>query len=127
MPGVNQHLRAAAENRALAESLYLSVHPGWGAVLAFYSALHLVDAFLATKDVHPESHRDREAAISRVSELRAIYPDYRALQNRSNDVRYRLKRLRSQEVRDLIDHELAAIESLIKRLLGPATNETADP
>jgi hypothetical protein len=38
----------------------------------FYTALHLMEAFLAVKDIHVEDHKERVNYIGRLSELKRV-------------------------------------------------------
>jgi hypothetical protein len=116
MPSEADHLSAAAQNRALATLLSEQADPSWGAVLAFYSALHLVSAYLAKHGYFPRDHGTRAGYIARSRELRPIYENYRRLEERSRWVRYDLRRLQARDVEQLISLDLAAIEALVKPL-----------
>jgi hypothetical protein len=75
MPSRSKHEAAAALNEKLAESLIDDTQTcPWAAALAFYSALHCVDAYLASLNtpVHPANHKERLRHI-RQTNLRAIY------------------------------------------------------
>jgi hypothetical protein len=45
-------------------------------VLLFYSALHWVEAWLASRDVHGPSHEYRNRAMSRLREMAPILTEY---------------------------------------------------
>ena len=36
----------------------------WEVTMLFYSALHYVDAFLATRGLHPQSHLERKDLVA---------------------------------------------------------------
>ena len=117
MPAGARHLSAAAHNKQLARNLLASLEPEWAAVLAFYSALHQVDAYFAQIALHPLNHEMRKSYIQRTGQLRQIYADYRTLESRSRDARYDLVRISPSAVQQLIDNELEAIEGVVQRLL----------
>lgn len=119
MPPQQRHLRAAQQNEELARTLLAqNLSSSWAIVLAFYSALHWVDGFLAASGIHPQSHDQRGRYILRVQQLNPIHVPYRTLESRSRDVRYELIEPRSREAEALLAGELAAIESHVSRLLG---------
>lgn len=62
----------------------------WCAVVRFYSALHLVDAYLTTKFLPHKtvSHFDRQQALRRYPECARFERAYRRLQQLSEEVRY---------------------------------------
>jgi hypothetical protein len=116
MPSEASHRRAAEVNESLAANL-LASRPEWAIVVGFYSALHLVDAFLARSSIHPGSHTERERLIA-LTQLRPLYTDYRRLDRRSREARYDLRQFSSREARALLTGELATIKARTARLLG---------
>lgn len=87
------HYERRKFNRELAESYRARLgddHPDWEIVIRFYAALHLVQAYLITKDprFHASKHSDRWRAIHASPELRGIRKAYRMLQDVSEQVRY---------------------------------------
>src|SRR5690606_21992498 len=112
-PEEEEHLAAARKNKVLAQLILEQEDPSWAAVLAFYSALHLVDAYLARQDIHPRSHEARQGCVARVSALRPLHHAYRKLETRSRWVRYDLRPLPSFEVEHLITEDLARIEQVL--------------
>src|SRR5947207_2309185 len=86
MPSRDLHRRLAVENEQIAVAL-LGISPSWSAVIAFYSALHWVDAFLDHSiATHPGGHRQREIVISRLSALQPIARTYQRLRDGSEGV-----------------------------------------
>jgi hypothetical protein len=120
MPSEQEHLVGAASNRALAHVLLEHADPSWAAVLAFYCALHLVNAYLIRMGISVQSHRTRDTYIARMSDLIPIYENYRRLESHSRWVRYDLRKLSPAEVKRLMADDLAAIESTITNLLRPS-------
>ena len=117
MPSEAAHRRAAEVNEDLAADL-LASRPEWAVVVTFYSALHLVDTFLARSGIHPTSHTDRERLIAR-TQLRPIYAEYRRLNTRSREARYDLRSFTAREARALLTGELAGIKAHVAGLLQP--------
>ena len=89
MPDLNQHLSLAESNERFAESIAAlpTRFPDWEITALFYSALHYVDAFLSTQNIHPRNHDSRIRSIR--SFIRA-WDDYRDLYNLSLDTRYNM-------------------------------------
>jgi len=76
MPNEITHRRQAEQNERLARGLIL-LSPqlmDWGVTACFYTALHLVDAYLARGNIHPRNHAEREDWIRR--QLRPIRGNY---------------------------------------------------
>ena len=91
MPSRADHLAQAEKNERLPQAI---AEPGalperatdWEVTTLFYSALHLVDAYLdQSQGVHPVSHRNREWYVSNVTQLRPIVRHYVNLYERSLD------------------------------------------
>jgi len=60
----------------------------WKLTGIFYSALQYVDAYLATKNIHPPDHGDRNWNMGIDSKFKPILRDYRDLKNESRTARY---------------------------------------
>jgi hypothetical protein len=60
----------------------------WKLTGIFYSALHYVDAYLATMGIHPPSHAIRLGHVRTDPKLTTIRRDYRELLNESRTARY---------------------------------------
>jgi uncharacterized protein YciW len=115
--GRADHLRAAVKNKDLANFLIQHGEHQWAVVLAFYSALHFVEAYLAESGLSAGTHTERGNQMVKISALRGIHDHYRALQTRSEWVRYELKELSPKEVEALMNKNLQAIEQHIRQLL----------
>lgn len=88
MPAADAHSAQSTHNKAFAESLDESKFQDWIVTALFYSALHAVDKTLATVNVHPQSHTDRNAYVGRESRLKRVYVEYRSLETASRNARY---------------------------------------
>lgn len=91
MPDIDTHLAAAGRNKACIDRLrpHISDHPEWVATIAFYQALHVVEAAFAAEkpDHHSEKHKDR---LERLKGPRYahIFKEYRPLYVASLVARY---------------------------------------
>src|SRR5687767_13619864 len=88
MPLKPAHLAQAAHNHDFLKTINLSIYPDWGSTVLFYIALQYIDAFLATRNVHPPKHAARDVAVANSTELAPIYNEYRKLKNDSFNARY---------------------------------------
>ena len=90
MPSKTDHQRQAESNEAFYADVRgdLGSYQDWQVTSLFYAALHYVDAYLATKDVHPKLHKDRDWYVSSEAQLRHISIDYLTLKDRSMEARY---------------------------------------
>lgn len=111
MPNRSSHLSKARHNEKLliskmASSEY-SNYKDWVATVAFYTALHYVDANLARYDIHPTSHRGRMGRNAAVSHhLRKVASKYLTLYARSRYARYvpySERNLKSRDITKLVD------------------------
>jgi hypothetical protein len=60
----------------------------WQVTALFYAALHRVEAYFATKNIHLPTHTVRDSQIHRDHDLKSIYVDYRELEGESRAARY---------------------------------------
>ena len=115
-PSVNDYLDKARGNRSHAEWLF-SMLPHdqialqWVVTVAFYSALHGVSAYLLALGVQVTNHTARAKALGDPANgvPPAVLVAYRTLEARSRQARYMHKTFARQDVRDLLDRDLAAI------------------
>ena len=107
MPSQAAHRRQAEHNRRFLHTFDLASadYLDWVVTVLFYTALHLIDSYLATHGHHPKSHQERNKYIRRYPYLALIWPDYRFLEHRSRAARY-----------DVVTFELAQVERLYRRL-----------
>jgi hypothetical protein len=86
-PSRDEHLAKESHNAALEVELRTGTKfPDWAATVAFYRALHLIDAFLAQRGTHPVSHYERNNAVRRL--LPGIADAYLDLYRLSLHARY---------------------------------------
>jgi hypothetical protein len=88
VPQKDAHLSQAAHNFAFYNSVDCSRYSDWAATALFYTALHYIDAYLATRSIDPGSHDTRDKCITRISVLRPLYKHYSHLKNHSRTARY---------------------------------------
>jgi uncharacterized protein (UPF0332 family) len=88
VPTKDAHLKQVAHNLTFFQSFDKNTFPDWAVTILFYSALHYVDAFLATHEIDPGSHVERDKMLRTVSQLRPLYNDYCFLKNQSHNARY---------------------------------------
>ena len=126
MADARTHRVQAAYNRHVGEGLLVNGYCDWAVTACFYSALHQVDAVLAsyaghTVPYHPSRHKDRESAILL---LRSVFPAdvfdaYMKLKQASEDARYRCVRPKDEEVRSFYLPLLDQIKQFVADKLGP--------
>lgn len=116
MPSEAMHRAAARRNEDLAARLADDA-PEWGVVLAFYAALHWVDAYFARQERHPRTHSERVRWIQQEDALHPIYDPYRTLRDRADAARYSLYPFSSDAAQALRTGELHAVRVHIIRLL----------
>ena len=123
------HLRIVDSNRELALAL---LHPGagdirprrweWTGVVAFYSAVHYVNAYLwERRQVAPSSHADRRRLFYSDSFLVPVGRHYQLLQAYGYQARYEVDFVASEaEARGIVGIDLRAVEAAVLRALGLA-------
>jgi uncharacterized protein (UPF0332 family) len=114
VPSQVEHIQAARSNEDLADHLLSRSNMPWAVVAAFYSALHWVDSHLAKQDLHPRNHTERFRMVA--LHLEPIYHPYRTLSDRSREARYDLLEFAEEEVKDLIQVELAEVKAYVQSL-----------
>ncbi len=84
--------------------------------MAFYCALHCVEAYLATFGEHSHDHTDREALMVqlRFGIPRSLFNDYRHLKSRSMQARYHMRRFTPEAVRQSIFPYLARVTLFVQ-------------
>jgi hypothetical protein len=90
VPIKSQHLQIARDNEQFFSVLDLSSGParGWASTVAFYAALHYVEAFFSTKFKHSPDHRTRDNNMVQFTETMTIYDQFCELKNISTRARY---------------------------------------
>ena len=118
MPSAQVHRRQAQHNEAFIKSFDLDTTPylDWVVTAAFYTALHLIDAYLDTRNIHLSTHRGRDSLIWSVRKLRPLYSAYRRLKHRSEEARYEGVGFKPQQVRSLLNKELRGIKDRLASL-----------
>ena len=71
MPTLQQHIGQAIRNEEFADTIsgLQTRFTQWEITALFYSVLHYVDAFLATHEHHPSSHRERRRLVAQFTSL----------------------------------------------------------
>jgi hypothetical protein len=94
MPSQAAHLAAAAENQKAIDYLAqkLEDFSGWAVTVAFYKALHLVEALFAADGAgnngHTDDHRDRNQELKTNQRYQHIWRHYNKLWQASRIARY---------------------------------------
>ena len=118
MPTEQAHSIQALHNERFVGSLDVDSTPylDWVVTGAFYTAVHLIEKFLARHGSHPESHQHRCNAMSRIEPLKSVFQDYRDLYTESERCRYRCIMPQRTHVRTSILPKLGSIRSTIDQL-----------
>lgn len=120
MPGRRSHLAKADANECLVNALDLneSTQVEWAITFLFYSAVHLVEAYLAGKGRHSRDHTEREDEIARNAILQPIQTPYRRLRNLSRLARYDATQLHRVDLDRRALPEFRQIKAHIHAVLG---------
>ena len=90
MPSRFDDLAKSENNERLSLDLQSTAFVDWSVTSLFYSALHLIDAWLddSVRPAHPANHTQRKRLIQTDPVLRLIGSEYLHLEDRSRDARY---------------------------------------
>lgn len=90
MPDLQAHLKAAEANRRTLDFIqqHVTHHSPWVVTIAFYTALHVVEAVLANDDIHQDKHENRHQLLKRTKKYQHIWKHYQPLFNDSMVARY---------------------------------------
>lgn len=92
MPASQDHVALAKKNRSALEYLRLKIddYPEWVVTVAFYEALHHIEAAMAcdTSIQRTSGHKERHDAIRNHKEFKKIYAPYKNLFDASCIARY---------------------------------------
>lgn len=117
MPTKEQHIEQANHD----DQFWNSLNPGntqyidWVVCVIFYEAVHWIEAFLATKGLHPRTHVTRQVSMLHYSyELGPILDDFKYLKNDSENARYRCYKHPLSDVQSYIIPRIINIREHIK-------------
>lgn len=118
MPSKQEDLGKAEENERFLSSIDVrdSCGKGWALVVCFYSALHYIEAYFATKSRHSPNHQIRDSEIRRDRNTLPIADSYSELKTFSMDARYDVVSFPASDVTDA-RHHLAQIKAHILALV----------
>ncbi len=126
-----QHLSLAERNRGLAVTLLggaVRPIPGeWVAVIAFYAAVHFVNAhLLELLQTRPRNHNERNAYFWTDRHLMTCRVAYRRLLDAAYQARYAADfELTEQQARNLVVDDLTTVEASVRNALGlPPTDRS---
>lgn len=131
MPNQSQHQTKAKNNREFLDSFDWNTHPDWAAVVAFYTAVHLVERLRALDGQNSENHQDRLGYVQ--TNHRAIHTEFHGLWNASKLARYEAnavfhRQFTNAEIRDLVIGEwLVAIEKYVENYVAARTLPSPKP
>lgn len=112
------HLKKAEHNKNFVINRLMALadkFPDWVSTVAFYSALHFVDAYLVRKhNLHHEDHEERNRDVD--IHLHEIALEYKRLYELGLNSRYGSIKdhPKPEEAKDAVSIELAKIEQFVK-------------
>lgn len=90
----------------------------WAVIVAFYIAVHYVDAFLAHKGYEDiGDHRTRDNLVILISNLKAVRDSYFQLKDDRRDARYDVRQFTAQMFNKILHDFLEPVRSHIQQLL----------
>lgn len=118
MPTRQEHLAQAEHNEALSQRLEITRYTDWAVTALFYSALHLIDAYLLALGMDPKDHAERLRQVASAAALRPVWLRYRNLLDWSIDARYECLPFTTGQVQALRRNSFEPLERHLKTLLG---------
>ena len=117
MPNIDDHARKFKHNCELLNSQELGKveNIDWAVTLTFYAAVHLIEEYFASKQLHCKSHIDRNNCMMRERTLLRykIPPKYQTLYNQSIMARYECVEMSAKHL-EAAKEALGFIESKLK-------------
>lgn len=114
MSTARDHKRKAAHNQNFLEAIDKKLFPDWFVAVAFYKAVHLVEALFASQDTkHSGNHRERHDLLK--TKYPTIWKDYLPLYSQSRRARYRTRPI-SDETVEYVSRRLRNVESGIEEI-----------
>lgn len=120
MPNADTHLHQAQHNHALIETLdpENTVYLDWIVTIAFYVAVHRVEAWLAQKGIHLETHTQRDDWLAHEKELRrVVWPNYKELEFQSRRARYQCASFEREWVIHTLLPRLSQLEETLDQMM----------
>ena len=118
VPSVEQHLATSAANESLALGLADMAEYGWSVTCLFYSALHLIEAFLVQQGRASANHRERELHIIREQSLQPVRRAYTRLKAESEHARYECFVFSAEDAARVRQLLYVPMASALRRILG---------
>ncbi len=107
MPDNSRHLDQYKHNKKLLTSTELdkdkTSFPDWVIIVAFYSAVHLIEKELASIPFHSSTHKNRDEIIVKIPKLKPIATQYATLEMQSKKARYECITLKNKHANDAIE------------------------
>jgi len=128
MPAKEQHIECATFNESFAHKVHAlgPEYLGWAIVALFYSALHLVNAYIVLAlNKHPRSHKKRSTLMSANPILKQVYIDYSDLRACCDNSRYDAVKLTQTDFDDSIQ-SLARIKDILNPKLSSPPAKSPD-
>lgn len=121
MPNQQEHLDKAAHNERFLDTFDVDSTPylDWVVIVAFYIAVHYVDAYLALRGYeHIGDHKTRGNLVILDSDLRAVADPYFQLKDDSEGARYDVQQFTTRMVNEILHNFLEPVRCHIQQLLG---------
>lgn len=110
MASYGTHRNKANQNQRFLDTIDAKQFPGWVAAVAFYTALHLVEAMAARTHKHHKGHGSRHQFLKKEHE--DLWKDYLPLFNLSLIARYGAKKIKAAHV-EQAQHHLGALRETL--------------
>lgn len=121
MGSLDEHITKARHNEEFIDSFNLDNSPflDWVVNGIFYAALHYLDSYFATRNMHPSDHKTRNSYIRSTNLNLVLWTAYRNLQTDSRSARYEKRCFSPEEIRQDI---LPLLNDIKNQLRGFVSN-----
>ena len=119
MPSSVEHVEQARSNAKFLAAIQIdpaAQHPDWIITVAFYTALHLVDAELAQRRIYCKTHWERAPKVAQ--QLAAVSPKYLRLYTESRAARYDCRPIRPERADSVLKTLYEPVRAHLCGLLG---------
>ena len=120
MPSDTDHIQQARRNAQFLSTFDLAAtpHAEWVIIVAFYTAVHLVEAHFARANLHWRRHEDRNRQVER--QFPEISTDYMLLYKESRKARYDCLPVTSAQASRAVHNFYEPVRIRLCNLLGIA-------
>lgn len=113
MPNEQKHREQLSHNKQLLNTdVFGSSHNDWKVTVVFYCAVHVIETFLSSINVHTSNHKARHKSVNQLELLKKVSSEYQTLYMMSLKSRYECVRFTDRDVNEAVNL-LEKIENVV--------------